>query len=292
MPFLDAQEMRNFSRNKTLIFNEIRSIESHILDAADNGNYSTIIDDTGMTNPENVSDTILFHEGYTITGVTSVLDPENSIVSVGEEFTIDGITIAFVGTSLLDVVDEINAMDISYLEAVVHQSGADYFLMLIINTGQRIEISGNALDSLGMTPGSYGDIDVDNNTITIKFETLSVGDRVIFTTDGQLPSPLVASTKVYYVLTSVDSNGDSIITLSEEEDGPEINITSEGIGDHYLRVIDNSVLFFQVWKNIIKDTEKKDQFNQVLNYFRRRKYLIQPVTNTETNVTFKWNISW
>jgi len=48
-PMLTATESRSKSRNDRVIFDEIRDIESAILDAVDAGNYETTLDDTLMT---------------------------------------------------------------------------------------------------------------------------------------------------------------------------------------------------------------------------------------------------
>lgn len=48
-PMLTASESRSKSRNDRVIFDEIRDIESAILDALDLGDYEATLDDTTMT---------------------------------------------------------------------------------------------------------------------------------------------------------------------------------------------------------------------------------------------------
>lgn len=48
-PMLTASESRSKSRNDRVIFDEIRDIESAILDAVDAGDYETTLNDTLMT---------------------------------------------------------------------------------------------------------------------------------------------------------------------------------------------------------------------------------------------------
>lgn len=48
--FLSAEQARKNTRDSVVVHNEIRAIESAILTAIDNGDLTTIINDTTMTN--------------------------------------------------------------------------------------------------------------------------------------------------------------------------------------------------------------------------------------------------
>lgn len=50
--FPSAIDAREYSRNNTVIFNEIRDIESSILEAIDNKNFDTIISNSYMTSEQ------------------------------------------------------------------------------------------------------------------------------------------------------------------------------------------------------------------------------------------------
>jgi len=54
----------------------------------------------------------------------------------------------------------------------------------------------------------------------------------------------------------------------------------------------SSVDYFSVWQGVTNDRAKTDQMNQVISYFKNLGYTISRLTNTATNKTFKWVISY
>jgi hypothetical protein len=54
----------------------------------------------------------------------------------------------------------------------------------------------------------------------------------------------------------------------------------------------SSVDYFSVWQGVTNDRAKTDQMNQVISYFENLGYTISRLTNTATNKTFKWVISY
>ena len=54
----------------------------------------------------------------------------------------------------------------------------------------------------------------------------------------------------------------------------------------------SSVDYFSVWQGVTSDRAKTDQMNQVISYFQNLGYTISRLTNTATNKTFKWVISY
>ena len=54
----------------------------------------------------------------------------------------------------------------------------------------------------------------------------------------------------------------------------------------------SSVDYFSVWQSVTNDRAKTDQMNQVISYFENLGYTISRLTNTATNKTFKWVISY
>lgn len=54
----------------------------------------------------------------------------------------------------------------------------------------------------------------------------------------------------------------------------------------------SSVTYFNVWQGNTTDRPKTDQMNQVIQYFETLGYSIDRQTNTSTNKTFKWVISY
>mgnify|MGYP006083466867 CR=1 FL=1 len=54
----------------------------------------------------------------------------------------------------------------------------------------------------------------------------------------------------------------------------------------------DSVSYYQVLQGVTSDRAKTDQMNQVISYFQNLGYTISRLTNTATNKTFKWVISY
>ena len=54
----------------------------------------------------------------------------------------------------------------------------------------------------------------------------------------------------------------------------------------------SSVDYFSVWQGMTNDRAKTDQMNQVISYFENLGYTISRLTNSATNRTFKWVISY
>ena len=54
----------------------------------------------------------------------------------------------------------------------------------------------------------------------------------------------------------------------------------------------SSVDYFSVWQGVTNDRAKTDQMNQVISYFKNLGYTISRLTNSATNKTFKWVISY
>jgi len=54
----------------------------------------------------------------------------------------------------------------------------------------------------------------------------------------------------------------------------------------------SSIDYFSVWQGVTNDRAKTDQMNQVISYFENLGYTISRLTNSATNKTFKWVISY
>jgi hypothetical protein len=54
----------------------------------------------------------------------------------------------------------------------------------------------------------------------------------------------------------------------------------------------SSIDYFSVWQGVTNDRAKTDQMNQVISYFENLGYTISRLTNSATNRTFKWVISY
>lgn len=54
----------------------------------------------------------------------------------------------------------------------------------------------------------------------------------------------------------------------------------------------SSIDYFSVWQGVTNDRAKTDQMNQVISYFENLGYIISRLTNSATNRTFKWVISY
>lgn len=54
----------------------------------------------------------------------------------------------------------------------------------------------------------------------------------------------------------------------------------------------DSVSYYSVWQGANTDRAKADQMNQVIQYFETLGYVIHRQTNTSTNKTFKWVVSY
>ena len=53
-----------------------------------------------------------------------------------------------------------------------------------------------------------------------------------------------------------------------------------------------SVSYFNCWQGTVADRPKTDQMNQVIQYFQQLGYTIERLKNTNTNKTFKWQITY
>jgi hypothetical protein len=53
-----------------------------------------------------------------------------------------------------------------------------------------------------------------------------------------------------------------------------------------------SNVYYNVWNSIITDPTKLDQLNYVKNHFVNLGYGVSVTTNTSSNNTIVWNISW
>ena len=53
-----------------------------------------------------------------------------------------------------------------------------------------------------------------------------------------------------------------------------------------------SVTYYQVWQGTVEDRAKADEMRQVIDYFKNLGYTIERQTNTSTNKTFKWVITY
>ena len=54
----------------------------------------------------------------------------------------------------------------------------------------------------------------------------------------------------------------------------------------------DSNVYYNVWNSIITDPTKLDQLNYVKNHFVNLGYGVSVTTNTSSNNTIVWNISW
>ena len=54
----------------------------------------------------------------------------------------------------------------------------------------------------------------------------------------------------------------------------------------------NSNVYYNVWNSVTTDPTKLDQLNYVKKYFEDRGYGVSVVTNSASNNTISWNISW
>ena len=51
-------------------------------------------------------------------------------------------------------------------------------------------------------------------------------------------------------------------------------------------------VYYNVWKDLSTDAVKELEMNTVISYFTDKGYSINRITNTVTNNTFSWVISW
>lgn len=118
------------------------------------------------------------------------------------------------------------------------------------------------------------------------------GDIVRFQSTGIFPSPLTF-TKIYYVRVITPTSFSLTNTKNDALSGTNIiNILSSGTGTLQFRKQSESMQYFLVWKEVYKDRVLFDQMDVVINYFKRLGYGINRKTNTSTNVTFYWELSW
>lgn len=54
----------------------------------------------------------------------------------------------------------------------------------------------------------------------------------------------------------------------------------------------NSVTYYNVWNGVTTDPTKLDQMNYVKDYFVNLGYAVYVGTNSSSNNTITWNISW
>jgi|TARA_B110000503_G_scaffold134299_1_gene213076 hypothetical protein len=82
-------------------------------------------------------------------------------------------------------------------------------------------------------------------------------------------------------------------------------IVDAGTGLYQTTITDNTTMtestpsptvvaqaYFNVWQGTVTDAVKTDQMKEVIKYFENLGYAIDRQTNTSTNSTFKWVISY
>ena len=103
------------------------------------------------------------------------------------------------------------------------------------------------------------------------------------------------------VAASKDASSHLVITYTTTQTLTWQALIGAGTANAALGFIDNSthtannpesVDFYSVWQGLATDRAKLDQINQVTKYFENLGYTIDIRTNTSTDKTFKWTISY
>lgn len=84
---------------------------------------------------------------------------------------------------------------------------------------------------------------------------------------------------------------DEITTIARQ-------VISESIDGNYEAIVSSgttmtdSVSYFESWINLTPEKKLNQKMNIVIEYFEKLGYNIQRQTNTSTNNTFRWKVTW
>lgn len=132
-------------------------------------------------------------------------------------------------------------------------------------------------------------------TIILNGTTLALGTTgtslkaVIADINGYFPG-IVASANASnrLVLTRTTTAGAWTFTVGAGTANTALGLTATS----YTATNPSSVSYFNVWQGTSTDRAKTDQMNQVISHFESLGYGIEQRTNTTTNNTFKWVITY
>lgn len=309
-------EVVNQINNEAIANVTATNLNNQIYITENAGNDLVIANDsgTGLTDLGLVPGT---YEGTTLAEVIASLENNSNLtidsfrnesgalyIEHGASFVINsgtalsglGLTIAtYNGTSLQEVVNATNTTDDLDILARINTTGGSFY-ELYDASGDGITIandSGSGLTDLGLTAGTTETIDLTNNEINVTSHGFSTGDLVVFTTSDTLPIPLNAFPDSTYWIINVDANTFQIATTEQNAlDGVAIDLATYGTNEHFVRKVNVSELFWQAWKGYYDNLLYTARMNEVIKYFENRGYAISRITNTATDKTFRWVVSW
>jgi hypothetical protein len=144
---------------------------------------------------------------------------------------------------------------------------------------------------------------VSNPTVTAGETFIVNGTTVTLGTTGTNLNSIIADINDANLTGIIASKSDNklVITFTAPQSSTWQLAIGAGTANANLGFINNtntvatnpsSVTFFSTWQGTTTDRAKQDQMNQVISYFEGLGYTIDRSTNTSTNKTFKWTVSY
>lgn len=190
----------------------------------------------------------------------------------------------------LTIFREVNAL----MEQVIVDAAAGSY-QTVVDDGTLMT---NSTPDITITGNVANPTIVGGETFIINGTTITLG-----TTGTNLNSIIadINDAGVTGVVASKDASGHLVITYTTSQTLSWQALIGAGTANPALGYTDNSthtatnpesVDFYSVWQGLTSDRAKLDQINQVTKYFENLGYTIDIRTNTSTDKTFKWTISY
>lgn len=150
-------------------------------------------------------------------------------------------------------------------------------------------IDGTALTELGLTQT----VNLTNNTLRFTGHSFTTGQQVELVSVGNLPIPLNSFPNSFYYVIVVDTNTISLATTNQNAlNGTSIDLTAQGDNVFSVKTLNDSEIYFSVWKGLAENTVYKQRMDEVIEYFEDLRYVIFRQDNEDTNSTFRWVLKW
>lgn len=144
---------------------------------------------------------------------------------------------------------------------------------------------------------------VSNPTITGTPTVILNGTTITLGTTGTNLNSIIADINdaaVSGIVASKNSSNQLVLTYTATQSTTWQFVVGAGTANTALGITANtttatnpsSTTYFSVWQGNTADRAKQDQINQVVSYFENLGYTVDIKTNTTTNKTFEWIVSY
>ena len=189
----------------------------------------------------------------------------------------------------LTIFDEVNAI----MKQVITDAGNGLYETTVSDATTMTE----STPTITITGSAGGPTITGTPTVIVAGSTITLGttgtnlNSIIADINDAAVSGLVASKNVSdnLVLTyTAPATTSWTVTVGAGTANASLGLTAQT----YTATNPASVTYFNCWQGTSSSRPKTDQMNQVISYFQNLGYTISRLTNTATNKTFKWVISY